>query len=380
MKDILWLVQNTLRTMLKSKRSVILFICTPLIGLFIAFLSNGGVASTTLKIGVVQEENTGLAADTVNYLKGMENVKVKKLAKSNITGQLSSGKADCVITLGRGYAKSIQQGHPSHIEIVSIKGAQVTGYVKSYLYHYIDNIAAISRISKGNTQIFDKIYAEYQQPSIKVKGATLQDTSKEKGMTSQTIGYLIMIMLISAGSLSEIILKEKENRTYYRLLSTPINARKYVISNILVNLIVMLIQIVLTLVIMNMVHINLNMPAWEMLIILLVFSLVAIGFAQVTIAFAGSTSASSALQNLFVVPTCMISGCFFPSDIMPKALQRIADFLPQHYVLETITSLQKGDLLQSVYLNFLILLAFAAVFFLIAVFKFSRNSHTKNFV
>jgi ABC-2 type transport system permease protein len=142
----------------------------------------------------------------------------------------------------------------------------------------------------------------------------------------------------------------------------------------------MLIQIVLTLVIMNMVHINLNMPAWEMLIILLVFSLVAIGFAQVTIAFAGSTSGSSALQNLFVVPTCMISGCFFPSDIMPRSLQRMADFLPQHWVLETITRLQKGELLQSVYLNFLILLAFAAVFFLIAVFKFSRNSHTKNFV
>ncbi|MED1202254.1 ABC transporter permease [Heyndrickxia acidicola] len=380
MKDILWLVQNTLRTMLKSKRSVVLFILTPLIGLFIAFLSNGGVNSTILKIGVVQEENTGLANDTVQYLKGMENVKVQKLAESQINGQLSSGKADCVITLGQGYEKSIQQGQPGHIELISIKGAQVTEYVKSYLYHYINNIAAISRISKGNAQTFNKIYADYQKPNVKVKASTLEDTSKEKGMTSQTIGYLIMIMLISAGSLSEIILKEKENRTYYRLLSTPINARKYVIANILVNLIVMVVQIVLTLVIMNIVHIHLNMPSWEMLIILLVFSLVAIGFAQVTIAFAGSTSASSALQNLFIVPTCLISGCFFPVDIMPKALQRIADFLPQHWVLETITKLQNGDLLQSVYLNFLILLAFAAVFFLIAVFKFSRNSSTKNFV
>ena len=43
-----------------------------------------------------------------------------------------------------------------------------------------------------------------------MKTETLEDTSKNKDMTNQTMGYLIMFMLFSAVNLSGFILKEKE--------------------------------------------------------------------------------------------------------------------------------------------------------------------------
>ena len=45
--------------------------------------------------------------------------------------------------------------------------------------------------------------------SFKVKTETLEDTSKNKDMTNQTMGYLIMFMLFSAVNLSGYILKRK---------------------------------------------------------------------------------------------------------------------------------------------------------------------------
>ena len=42
-----------------------------------------------------------------------------------------------------------------------------------------------------------------------MKTETLEDTSKNKDMTNQTMGYLIMFMLFSATNLSGHILKEK---------------------------------------------------------------------------------------------------------------------------------------------------------------------------
>jgi len=65
---------------------------------------------------------------------------------------------------------------------------------------------------------------------------------------------------------------------------------------------------------------------------------------------------------------------------MPKTLQKIANFLPQRWTLDTFTKLQEGHSISELSLHLLILFAFAAAFFLIAVYKFSRNTTTQNFV
>ncbi|WP_438646525.1 ABC transporter permease, partial [Rhodobium orientis] len=67
-------------------------------------------------------------------------------------------------------------------------------------------------------------------------------------MTERTVGFLLMAMLFSAGSLTELLVKEKENRTYFRLLTTPITARQYVMSNVAVSMSVITCQTFLTLI------------------------------------------------------------------------------------------------------------------------------------
>jgi ABC-2 type transport system permease protein len=65
---------------------------------------------------------------------------------------------------------------------------------------------------------------------------------------------------------------------------------------------------------------------------------------------------------------------------MPKAVQKIADFIPQRWTLDTISKQQQGHHFGSLYLNFMILIAFALAFFLIATYKFGKNNSVRNFV
>ena len=381
MKDVIWLIRNTLRITFKNKKNILLYLCTPLIGIFISFLSYGGSGQTMLQVGIVNNDSSYITTDTIKFIEGLKNVKVDKISKSEIDEAITAGKLDCVITFDAGFSQSIQEGKPNHIEITSIKGAETTGFIKSYLYNYIDNLISISKITKGDKDAFDTMYTNYQQAHFQLSAAVLKDTSKNKGITYGTIGYLLMIMLLSAGNLSEIIIKEKERKTYFRLLSTPIDAKKYVLSNIIVNMVVMISQIILTLILITQVfHINMYVSFWQMAAVLMIFALVAIGLSLMIVAFAGSSSAAGAMQNLFVTPTCLLAGCFFPIEIMPKAVQRIADFLPQRWALDILTKLQEGKHLGSLYLNVIILFAFAIAFFLIAIYKFGRNNHTRDFV
>ncbi|QPA31151.1 ABC transporter permease [Thermaerobacillus caldiproteolyticus] len=381
MRDLVWLIRHTLKNTFSNKKNILLYFGTPLIGIIISLLAYGGSTAKDLHVGIVNRDPHYITNDTIHFIKGIEHISVTNVKESEIDDKITSGKLDCVLIFHSGFSQSVQEGHPSHIQIVSIRGAEITGFIKSYLYQYIDNITALSNIAKGDEHTFVEMYKRYQQAPFKMSVHPLQDTSKNKDMTYQTIGYLLMIMLLSAGNLAEIIIKEKENRTYFRLLSAPISAKKYVLSNVIVNMIVMTGQIIITLIMMDTVfHIKTNIPFWQITTILMLFALVAIGVALITVAFASSAASSGAMQNLLITPTCMLAGCFWPVDIMPAFVQKIADFLPQRWALDTLLKLQQGHHFGSLYLNMMILFSFALAFFLIAAYKFGRNNSVRNFL
>lgn len=381
MKDILWLIQKTLSVLLKNKKGLFIIISLPIIGTLISFSTYGNIGQGTLKIGVINKENQSIANDTVKFLEGLDHVNVSKVKDAEIEDKLTSKKLDGVITLESGFSESVREGKPGHIEISSIKGAQVTGFIKSYLYNYIDNVAAISKVAGTDQGAFDTMYAGYQKSTFKVKTETLEDTSKNKDMTNQTMGYLIMFMLFSAANLSGYILKEKENRTYFRLLSTPIDGKKFILSNVGVNMMILTVQIMITILFLtNVFHTNINMPFIVMIAVLMIFALVAVGMSLVIVAFSKNSASANTMQNMVIVPTCLLAGCYFPYDIMPKAVQKVADFLPQRWLLDTVSKLQQGIPFSELYLNILILFAFAIAFFLIAIYKFGRNNDARNFV
>jgi ABC-2 type transport system permease protein len=127
-------------------------------------------------------------------------------------------------------------------------------------------------------------------------------------------------------------------------------------------------------------HIGINMSFWSAAFVMLLFSFISVGISLVIVSFSNSRSAAAALQNLIITPTVMLSGCFWPVEVMPTSLQKIADFLPQRWTLDTLTKLQEGNAFSGLYMNFIILVAFASAFFLIAIYRFSRNNTTQNFV
>ena len=261
-----------------------------------------------------------------------------------------------------------------------MKGQTVTGYVKSMLNAYLDNVAAISRASGGDKQAFDRMYNDYRQGSFKLEALRVKDMSLDQAMSAQSIGFLILFMMNSAINLSELILKSREDRTYFRILSSPISARTYVLANLTINMLIMTAQIALALFFLRFVfHINPGLPIASLGGIMLLFALVSVGLSLVIVAFATSSSSASSMSRFIIIPSCLVAGCFFPPSIMPEALRRIGDFTPQRWVLQSINQLQAGESGQ-IGLNMAILAAFALVFFLIAAYKFSRSNDTRSFV
>ncbi|GGH32077.1 ABC transporter permease [Paenibacillus segetis] len=379
----LWfLVTSTLRTTFRKRSALILYFGLPIAGVLLSMFLYGSQGSRELTVGVVNGDGSQqIAVDTIGFVQGLDNVKLVNVTKSELEQQLAASKLDSGLVIDSGYSESVLMGNPNHIAIESVKGATVTSYMKSMLYGYIDNVTSISKIAGGDAAKFKELYDRYQGADFKITTRAVNDTSTTKEMSYQSIGFLIMFMMMSAVNLSELMLKNRENRTYFRVLSSPVHARTYLLSNIIVNLIVIIAQIVVTLFIMRYVfNLDPGVPIHEMIGLLTLFALVSVSISLAIVSFAKSSAGSGAMENLIIVPTCLLSGCFFSMSIMPEPLQRIAQFLPQSWVLESINKLQSGESLSSIWFNLVVILAFAVVFFLIAAYKIGRNNDTRNFV
>ncbi|MBE9915860.1 ABC transporter permease [Paenibacillus donghaensis] len=380
--EIWFLAAKTLITTFRKRSALLIYFGLPIVGILASIILYGQQGQKELRVGVVNEDQgQQIAADTIGFVQRLDHVQIVNVTSSELKEQLAASILDSGLIIDSGYSESVLSGNPGHIAIESVKGVEVTAYMKSMLRGYIDNVAAMAKIAGGDQAKFRQLYDAYQSPDFKLTSQSVNDASTTKEMSYSSIGFLVMFMMNSAVGLSELILKNRENRTYYRILSSPISARTYVLANIMVNLIVMFAQIIVALFFMRVVfQMDPGIPMGEMLFILTLFALVSVSVSLVIVAFSKNTAMAGALQNLIIVPTCLLAGCFFPRSIMPEMLRRVSDFMPQSWALQSIGKLQSGEALGNIWFHLTILFAFAVVFFLIATYKFGRNNDTRNFV
>ncbi|OME91682.1 ABC transporter permease [Paenibacillus lautus] len=382
MKDMLWLIRKTVLTSLKDYKNLLLVIALPVVGILLSTLIYKGSGDASVTIGIVNHDiEQKVTQDTIDFVAQLEHTEASVIRESEADGLVVSGELDAVLIFPEGFAKGVIQGTPEPVRIESIKGAQVTGYVKSYLNAYVQNISSMGVIADGDAAAFNELYSGYRSSTFQLSTTTVADQSANHDMTNRTIGYLVVFMLFSAVNLSALTIRDRENRTYYRLLSSPITARSYVFSNAIVNIVLMMIQIAATLFVMTrFFHIEPGIPLWQMFLILSLFALVAVSLSQVIVAFSDSTMMANGIQTMVIMPTSLLAGCVFPLSVMPESIQRIADFLPQYWLLDTFGKLQQGSKLNDIMLNVAILLAFALALSLIATYKFGRNRDTQSYI
>jgi ABC-2 type transport system permease protein len=119
-----------------------------------------------------------------------------------------------------------------------------------------------------------------------------------------------------------------------KLSTTPITRTDWILSNILYQFILAVLStIVILLVSYAVFNVNLQINAWLALFVALdVFAFVGLGMILTRVAKEAESAAAAA--NAFMFPMMFLSGTFFPVEMMPGFLQKLARILPLYYVNE----------------------------------------------
>jgi ABC-2 type transport system permease protein len=367
-----------MRTSARSVKFWLLFLAMPSVAVGLSFLLHGGAEQAELRIGVAGlDGGSRLTADALGYLARLDRVKVSGHDAAAVRRKVASGELDAGVLFPERFGEALRHGNPPPVEVVSIKGTSVTDYLELMLGGYIRNIAAIGRAAQNDDALFERLYASHASFRYVLSAGTIDDASGRNRMSRQTIGYLAIILLFCAAQLSNLVLHERENRTLARVLSSPVSPASYLMANVLTNLFVLQLLIAVALAVMTLgFGIDPGFPVWMMLIVLAPYVLTAIAVSHAVAAHAGSAMKASALQNLIIIPTSLLAGCMFPTEVMPENVRRIGMLFPQHWLLDAVGRLQTGVALGDVAQHLAILAAFALACALAAAFEHARRKET----
>lgn len=381
MRNIFLITLNVLKMSFRKKGGILVSILLPSIICIVTVLANIGNLSSSIKIGVFDKDNTMLSNDMIDAINLRDNFKTIAVSEDQIKELVLDQKVDCVMVIPESFQSGIYNGKEEKVKFLSIKGEATTAYIESFVNYYIQGLDDISKASEEDQKLFNKMYKGNKDEIIKLKVEKLEDKNLSKNITYVTMGFLLMFVMSGAGFITSYIIREKRNKTFFRICSAPVKSKDYVLSNVLTSLIIVLIQVTLVVFVMTKVlNVNIFMKNIELFIILMCFGLVSIGIGLTVVAFSKTTNQVGTLNTLILTPTCMLGGCFWPVEVMPPWLQRIGDFVPQTWALRSILKLQSGGSFNTILPYIAILLSFAFVFILIAIYGFNRRNDVANFI
>ncbi len=352
----------------------------PILSILIYFFSYGGAQSSTeaLKVGVVNQDQGKYTVQLVQSLHDDHTQEFTHLKEARQA--LKDDQVAALILLEKGSNHSFITGTPKHFKIASKQGELVTEAVKTRLSSAIKQVDTLVKAS--DQQSFSKYAASFNQSKLSIEQKNIDNHADlMKAMSAQIIGFLCMMLLYAAGNLGELILKEKENRTFYRLMTTPITAIKYILGNALFTFCMLLFEICICLLAMKFVfNIDPGMSYLALFFVLIVFILMAVLLSLALGFSATSRKSVAAIQVILFTVSSLLSGALIPIFVMPTFMQKIAHFMPQYWVMEAISDLQKNGSLLDISMSFLVLCGYALLFFSIAAYKYKRNNQLQSFV
>jgi ABC-2 type transport system permease protein len=184
-------------------------------------------------------------------------------------------------------------------------------------------------------------------------------------------GYTVLGVFFIVGAMASSILAEKRGGTFRRLLVAPLPKPILLAGKILPYYLVNLIQIAIM---FGVAHLLFGMAFGDpvaLAAISMALAAAATGLGIMIAALGKTDTQVGGLTSLLTLTMSALGGCLMPTSIMPGFLQTLSRFIPHAWAMQGFQDvLVRGYGLAGILPEAGILLGFAAVFFLIGVWRF----------
>ncbi len=224
---------------------------------------------------------------------------------------------------------------------------------------------------------FDQALVAWKQPPINVKlthsGLQGQDGSDEENAFAQTSpGMMAQFAIAGLMGASAVLVLERKNRSLLRLLTTPITKAEILLGHYLAMFVMIFVQLLILIV---FAQLFLRLDYFREPVATLLMAVATALFAASLGLLIGALAKSEEQVIVFaLIPMFVLAGlggAWVPLEIMPEGFQGIARLTPVAWVMDGFRDIVlRGLGLEAVWLAAAVLLGYALIVFLLAVWRF----------
>lgn len=344
-------------------------------GIIIVFFSFIFGNDINYKVGVIDKDNEYISREVIKSISEIENVDILNVSNDNYEMLLISHQIQLAVIIEEDFSNKLLNLNKSEVITKSISNSDVKEVLVSTIKRKVDNLSLIAKASDKNLEEF----IELNENSKKnVVNYNLSAVIKSRPSIENSIGIVIMMILISGASIASFLIEDEEQQTKARVLVSGIPEYKYYLSLLLVFYLLSSISSVIYYTLCKILKLDFGMSnTINFLVIMLFINLVSISLNLFIVSLTINRYVSSTINILIVIPTCMISGVFWDFDVMSDYLKKIGILMPQRLVYVSIKKLQAYENLYYIKDYMIYMICISLMFFVLSLIIFN-NKRVKN--
>ncbi len=187
-------------------------------------------------------------------------------------------------------------------------------------------------------------------------------------------GIIVFGLLIMIPTSGRIMLRDKESRFLFRMLTTPAKPWEYIAGYSLSMVLLATIQIFFFILLGWLFGMDIIGSLWLAFSVFLLTAICSIGIGMVVASLSKSENQGESLSWLFSMPLAILSGVWFSTEFMPPYMRTFADIFPFSHAVEASRAvITRGVGMEAISNDFIFLLGWAAIVFIIGTMLFSRT-------
>lgn len=374
MRNIVVLVKNNIKvSIIKRPIGFVISLIAPVMILFF-MLKIININSGYIKVGVIDNDNSKTSNNIIESIDNYEGFVLTEIEEDEKDNLFAEYSINIVVEINKGFEENFLKGNIKPIKVTSVENDSLGKMITELINEQITNMNSIAIASEGNKELYYKSLDNYINNSyIKLEKQNLNDLYEDYFFSQMVIGFIIMYMLIRGMSTSYRVFMEKYENVYSRIFMAPIKTYEYYFADVISGYLAILLQVILSIFGISLLKIQVGVSVFELFVILSLLGLVSISLAICCRSFSKNSTEASNIFNFVNMIMVMIGGAFVPIDVMPPIIEKLSYFTPVRWAMESIIGLQQGLTFKDIYKFLIIIVLFAIAFFVIAIYKTSKD-------
>lgn len=368
---VLFIVKSLFKRALKNKYSLLIYILIPIIGIIIPIFiySNDNVDEVNIKI--LDEDRSNTSIQLVNILEDRLNC-IEEEQKNNLASNILKGEYDLLIIIPKEFGNNLLEKDDIKVSFLYMKDNEKIYIAKEIVNECINRAKEILKITNNDEESFNEIYGKLNNKETNIKYNVLSENNNI--LSTSCLGFIILFMMIIINSSLSTIIQDKNNNVQKRFLYSSIKSKEYIGAQIIWSFLLYIIQCIIIFMTFKVFKINLDIGNIQLFYILVIIWFVSISIDIFSISFCRSEEQLTIINTIIVFPSCMLSGCLWPIDIMEKTMQNISLILPQRHIILLLEQLQRNENIYVIIVNILYIFLVSLLLLTIGIIKIDNNN------